>query len=208
MKRFGDFVVRSSTNMWLSASIVYALCVCPKNWDLQARLQPMAPIDFWQNSIPIFCVASFCTTKTGDSWGRLKKQAHTPHHFPLRGIFHIGNFYISNTQLPDHAPWFETFSFLVEGVLLAIIASFGLVGNILSFIILSTQAVHKTFHNLLLLLSIFDMVGNHQIFIWCQRRTFIWLDNFLFGKLHTYLPTPVPLQIGKQRYFSTELPNS
>jgi len=52
--------------------------------------------------------------------------------------------------------WIETVSFLVEGVLLSIIASIGLVGNTLSFIILSTQAVQRSFHNLLLLLSVFD----------------------------------------------------
>ena len=39
------------------------------------------------------------------------------------------------------------------------VAGFGLLGNFLSFIILSTQEAHKTFHNLLLLLSIFDMVN-------------------------------------------------
>ena len=63
----------------------------------------------------------------------------------------------------DQAPaWLSTVSFLLGGVLLAIVASFGLIGNILSFIILSTQAVHKTFHNLLLLLSIYDMVSTQQ----------------------------------------------
>ena len=55
--------------------------------------------------------------------------------------------------------WLAPFSFLMEGVLLSIVACFGLIGNLLSFIILSTQEAHKTFHNLLLLLSIFDMVS-------------------------------------------------
>ena len=55
--------------------------------------------------------------------------------------------------------WLTTFSFLLEGVLLSVVAGFGLIGNLLSFIILSTQEVNKTFHNLLLLLSIFDMVS-------------------------------------------------
>ena len=57
--------------------------------------------------------------------------------------------------------WLTTLSFLLEGVLLSIVAGFGLIGNLLSFIILSTQDVHKTFNNLLLLLSIFDMVNIH-----------------------------------------------
>ena len=61
--------------------------------------------------------------------------------------------------------WIDTVSFLVEGVLLSIIASIGLVGNTLSFIILSTQSVQKSFHNLLLLLSIFDTVTGIHIFV-------------------------------------------
>ena len=57
-----------------------------------------------------------------------------------------------------------TFTFLVEGVLLLLVACVGLVGNILSFMVLSTQGLQKTFHNLLLLLNIFDMVGTSNIF--------------------------------------------
>ena len=58
----------------------------------------------------------------------------------------------------ESSPWLTRFTFVVEGVLPSIIACFGLVGNILFFVILSTQEVHKTFHNLLLMLSAFDMV--------------------------------------------------
>ena len=72
-----------------------------------------------------------------------------------------------------------TITFLVEGVLLLLVACVGLVGNILSFMVLSTQGLQKTFHNLLLLLNIFDMVGTsnifdmveslcHHCFIYCQ----------------------------------------
>ena len=50
-------------------------------------------------------------------------------------------------------------TFLVEGVMLLVVATVGLVGNILSFLVLSTKGLQKTFHNLLLLLNIFDMVG-------------------------------------------------
>ena len=31
-----------------------------------ARLHLMAPMDFWQNSIPFFCVTAFCMTKIGE----------------------------------------------------------------------------------------------------------------------------------------------
>ena len=51
-------------------------------------------------------------------------------------------------------------TFLLEGVLLLTVACIGLVGNFLSFIVLNTQQHQKTFHKLLLLLNIFDMVSN------------------------------------------------
>ena len=46
----------------------------------------------------------------------------------------------------------------VAGVLLFLVASLGLVGNVTSFVILLRQKVQKTFHNLLFLLSTFDTV--------------------------------------------------
>ena len=55
--------------------------------------------------------------------------------------------------------WLAFITFLVEGVILLTVASVGLVGNILSFIVLNTQGLQKTFHKLLLLLNIFDMVS-------------------------------------------------
>ena len=58
----------------------------------------------------------------------------------------------------------DTITFLVEGVMLVLVACVGLVGNILSFMVLSTQGLQKTFHNLLLLLNIFDMVSTSNIF--------------------------------------------
>ena len=54
--------------------------------------------------------------------------------------------------------WPATITFLVEGVMLLSVACIGLVGNILSFTVLSRQGLQKIFHNLLLLLNIFDMV--------------------------------------------------
>ena len=50
-------------------------------------------------------------------------------------------------------------TFLVEGVLLMMVACMGVVGNILSFVVLKSQKVQKTFHNLLILLNTFDMVS-------------------------------------------------
>ena len=58
--------------------------------------------------------------------------------------------------------WLVTTTFLVEGVMLMIVACLGLVGNILSFGVLISQKVQKTFHNLLLLLNTFDTVREIQ----------------------------------------------
>jgi Co/Zn/Cd efflux system component len=60
-------------------------------------------------------------------------------------------------------PWLVTVTFLVEGVLIMMVACMGLVGNILSFVVLHSQKVQKTFHNLLILLNTFDMVSQNHL---------------------------------------------
>ena len=54
--------------------------------------------------------------------------------------------------------WEVTFNFVVEGVLLLMVAVLGLAGNLASFVILFRQKAQKIFHNLLFLLSTFDTV--------------------------------------------------
>ena len=54
---------------------------------------------------------------------------------------------ITVSEVNSAPAWLIAVNLLLGGVLLASVASFD---NILSFIILSTQAVHKTVHNLLL----------------------------------------------------------
>ena len=49
-------------------------------------------------------------------------------------------------------------TYIFEGIVLLIVALVGLVGNFASFITIFSQKVQKTFHSLLFLLSIFDMV--------------------------------------------------
>ena len=49
-------------------------------------------------------------------------------------------------------------TFIFEGIVLLIVALVGLVGNLASFITIFSQKVQKTFHNLLFLLTLFDMV--------------------------------------------------
>lgn len=61
-------------------------------------------------------------------------------------------------EFMDHTNYLVTFIF--EGIVLLIVALVGLVGNLASFITILSQKVQKTFHSLLFLLSIFDMVRN------------------------------------------------
>ena len=59
-------------------------------------------------------------------------------------------------EMMEHTSYLVTFIF--EGIVLLIVALIGLVGNLASFITIFSQKVQKTFHSLLFLLSIFDMV--------------------------------------------------
>ena len=59
-------------------------------------------------------------------------------------------------EILEHTRYLVTFIF--EGIVLLIVALAGLVGNLASFITIFSQKVQKTFHSLLFLLSIFDMV--------------------------------------------------
>ena len=77
-----------------------------------------------------------------------------------------------NYYLSDHL--LESLEFLVSGVMISVVSSVGLIGNTLLLILLSKQvrrsqakedpsnynlqAVQKTFHNLLFLLSVYDLV--------------------------------------------------
>ena len=54
----------------------------------------------------------------------------------------------------------DMFGWVVEGPLIFIAFLVGVVGNGFSVIVFSRQKVHRIFHHLLLLLSIFDMVSN------------------------------------------------
>ena len=49
-------------------------------------------------------------------------------------------------------------TFILEGVLLLIVAIIGLAGNLMAIFTILSQKVQKTFHDLLLVLTVFDMV--------------------------------------------------
>ena len=53
---------------------------------------------------------------------------------------------------------YKTTAFILEGVLLLLVAVVGLAGNIMAIVTILSQKVLKTFHDLLLLLTVFDMV--------------------------------------------------
>ena len=59
----------------------------------------------------------------------------------------------------NHTDWvYEKTAFILEGVLLLLIALIGLAGNLMAIVTILSQKVQKTFHDLLLLLTGFDMV--------------------------------------------------
>ena len=56
----------------------------------------------------------------------------------------------------------DFFGWVVEGPLIFIAFLVGVVGNGFSVVVFSRQKVHRIFHHLLLLLSIFDMVSEKK----------------------------------------------
>ena len=59
----------------------------------------------------------------------------------------------------------DFFGWVVEGPLIFIAFLVGVVGNGFSVVVFSRQKVHRIFHHLLLLLSIFDMVSEEKMLI-------------------------------------------
>ena len=52
----------------------------------------------------------------------------------------------------------DLFCWSVEGVGILVIGLIGVIGNSCSMVLFSRQKVHRIFHHLLLLLSVFDLV--------------------------------------------------
>ena len=57
-------------------------------------------------------------------------------------------------------------TFIFEGIVLITVALIGITGNIAAFITILKQKVQRTFHSLLFLLSVFDMVSKKTIIIY------------------------------------------
>ena len=69
----------------------------------------------------------------------------------------------------------DPFVWVVEGVLILIAFLVGMFGNSFSVIVYSRQKVHRIFHNLLLLLAVFDMVS---ILKTCQKH--FWSNIYIY----------------------------
>ena len=66
-------------------------------------------------------------------------------------------------MLDDDDGIYGMLTFLLEGVLLLAVALVGLCGNLISFVTIFSQKIQKTFHNLLFLLTVFDMVSEISV---------------------------------------------
>lgn len=63
---------------------------------------------------------------------------------------------------PDTFNGVTTFQLITEGYLIFIIGCIGLLGNVISIWTFSRQRIHRIFHNLLLVLTIFDTVRHNS----------------------------------------------
>ena len=77
-------------------------------------------------------------------------------------------------------PTNDIVTFVFEGIVLLIVAIVGLVGNISSFITICSQKVQRTFHSLLFLLSIFDMVRRISVQK-CKNVLTLILNRFIWS---------------------------
>ena len=76
-------------------------------------------------------------------------------------------------------PTNDIVTFIFEGIVLLIVALVGLAGNFASFVTICSQKVQKTFHSLLFLLSIFDMV---RILVQkCKNVIALILNRFIWS---------------------------
>ena len=79
------------------------------------------------------------------------------HYRELNTIMNESHYVYVDDQ--EDTDWvYKTTAFILEGVLLLLVAVVGLAGNIMAIVTILSQKVLKTFHDLLLLLTVFDMV--------------------------------------------------
>ena len=66
---------------------------------------------------------------------------------------------VTDSEFQDIQDGPDPFQLVTEGYLILVIGLVGLLGNIASIWTFSRQRIHRTFHNLLLVLTIFDTVS-------------------------------------------------
>jgi len=68
-------------------------------------------------------------------------------------------------------PPYDYFEWVTEGVLTFLVGLIGLVGNAMSIWTFSRRRVHRIFHNLLLVLAIFDLVSSQDFDLYLSKLT-------------------------------------
>ncbi|XP_059079468.1 G-protein coupled receptor daf-37-like [Tigriopus californicus] len=109
-------------------------------------------------------------------------------------------------------------TFLVEGVILTIVSTFGLIGNILSiFVLIRVRHIQRSFSNLLLGLACFDALflltailsfGLPNLSEWYNDRVFLPIMALTFGLLHTFRvgSVYVTLSVNFERFHAIVFP--
>ena len=148
------------------------------------RLTPFVTSASWSQSL-IICHMSFrdsikeafetkeCFLREAKKWENMRKSAQ------LSLACSRKSFSLSTrTIMSAH----EAFSWYVEGLMTLIAGLIGLYGNSCSLRLFSKQKEHKIFHNLLLLLAIFDLVRLMTNFLpfLALEKTFFFHFSLLF----------------------------
>ncbi|TRY73600.1 hypothetical protein TCAL_08729 [Tigriopus californicus] len=112
----------------------------------------------------------------------------------------------------------ELITFVVEGVILTIVSSVGLVGNFMSiFVLIQVKNVQKAFSNLLLGLACFDTLflwvailafGLPNLSNWYKETVFLPIMAITFGLLHTFRVGSVfvTLSVNFERFYAIVFP--
>ena len=112
----------------------------------------------------------------------------------------------------------EHLDYIISGVTLSAVSVVGLLGNLLLFLLITkqvrrdqespstadfVQAVHRTFHNLLMLLSIFDLVNtaSHNIHLPLTVLQIYLVSSFLLFGLSVFYPESEVITVHLPYYF-------
>ena len=85
---------------------------------------------------------------------------------------------VTDSEFQDIQDGPDPFQLVTEGYLILVIGLVGLLGNIASIWTFSRQRIHRTFHNLLLVLTIFDTVSLCTFSVIAEKtanlKMFLW----------------------------------